>query len=140
MTRTGIVESVSEDGARIVLADASCDGCSTPCGGCSRKRKPQIITLKTELSVSVGDRVQLSCPSSSVVWYSVLLFLIPLCLAFGLCLFLIPRLGEGMAALFSALGALIAFFVGSAVVSLPVLKRKNAFVLERVLVPASEEK
>lgn len=134
MTRTGIVERVLEDGRVIVLlSDASCEGCSTPCGACAREQKPKSALVSSQVSVSPGDRVELFCSSGAVVGYSLLLFLLPLTLALALCLGLTPVLGEGAAALVGALGALLFFLLLGALLSHRRFRDKNSFVLTRVL-------
>ena len=141
MTRTGIVEAVGAERATVVLADASCDGCETPCGACSRKTAPQRAEVPLgEISVSVGDRVELSCPSRAVVLYSVLFFLVPIVLAIGVCLLLWDPLGQGTSALVGALCALVWFFAAGLFLSKSAAAKKNDFVLSRVLVRAEESK
>ncbi len=140
MTRTGIVESLRDGEVTVVLADASCDGCSTPCGACNRRQKPQVITLQSELALSVGDRVEIELRSSAVVWYSLSLFVLPILCGVSLCLVLMPLLGEAMGALLSALGALLLFFAVGAVLAAPALRQKNAPILTRILAKNGEEK
>lgn len=141
MTRTGIVESVCDGRVRVVLADASCDGCETPCGACSRKTAPQRAEVPLgDLAVSVGDRVELSCPSHAVVLYSILFFLLPILIALCVCMLLWDALGQGTAALVGALCALVWFFVAGLFLSKSAAAKKNDFVLSRVLVRYEDTK
>ncbi|MBR6529829.1 MAG: SoxR reducing system RseC family protein [Clostridia bacterium] len=140
MTRTGFVERIADGLVTVVLADASCEGCSTPCGACRREQKPQRAAVESLVDVSVGDRVELTCPSGGIVLYSVCMFLIPLFIGVGLCVGLMGALGEGTAALVAALGALLSFFAAALVFSTPAMKRKNAFRISRVLTKNALEK
>ncbi len=140
MIRTGIVEICEGNSVTVVLADASCDGCSTPCGACNRRGKVQRITLDNTPGACVGDRVELSCSDGYLVLGAICFFLLPLIVGIGSFWGLSARLQEGLCALVATLSALLSVFLFSCLFSLGGIRRKNRFVLTRILASASGEK
>ena len=140
MTRTGSVANVEGNAITVALADASCDGCSTPCGACRREQKPLFAKVVSDVSVEEGDRVELSCSSAVIVWYSFLLFCLPLFCGIAAAFLASASLGEGNGALVGALVALAVLFLGAAVLSLPRLREKNRFRITRLLCKKASEK
>ena len=137
MTRSGIVRSAQAGKATVVFSDASCEGCTTPCGACRRETKPRTITLENTLNASPGDRVELFCPGFPLVVICLCLFLLPI-LAGVLAGLYLPQIPiRGLLAF--SIAAFVFLAVGFAV-SRPAVRSKCAFRLMRVLGGAGEEK
>ncbi len=140
MTRKGVVKELDGKTVIVSLMDAACDGCSTPCGACRREQKPLFARVFSDVAVQEGDRVELSCSSSVVVWYSVFFFLLPLFAGVLSGALFVSRLGEGSAALVGALIALALFFLLAVIFSRPRFREKNTFRIVRVLGADEPEK
>lgn len=138
MTRRGTVLSEEQGQVLVRLTDDGCEGCTTPCGACSRKGKPQTLRVENVLGAQTGDVVELELSSSAVVVFSLLVFFLPLVFGLALCLILMQVCAPPPAALLSACGALLLLLVTG--VFLRRSRARTAPVLTRILLRAEAEK
>ena len=81
MTQIGTVIGVSGDRARVsVIRRSACKGCSA--GGCMGCEKSIEADALNPPGAKIGDKVEIGSPSSLILKYSALVFLMPIVLAF----------------------------------------------------------
>ena len=120
----GIVRSVEKTQATIELESAPCDTCRTPCGACGQIRKQRLATVENTIGAKPGDAVQVECKDKSVLFSSVLLFVLPL-VAGIVTVFLCLPLGQSSAAIWGLVALAATFLVAVVILSSARQKQKG---------------
>lgn len=139
MIRRGLVESIEANQARVLLQDAACESCATPCAAC-RKPKKQVACVENTLHAAVGDLVELECSDRVVLTVTLCLFFFPLLLGFCAAFLLQRVLPVSQAVLYASLCVVFCLFCGVFLLSRPRVRRKTAFHLARILPGADCQK
>ncbi len=84
MTKEGIVSKVENSSATVLIkTQNACDVCRAECGGHCDKAKLEAISVENKLGAVVGDRVLIYSETKTVMGYALLVFVLPVILAFA---------------------------------------------------------
>ncbi len=84
MTKEGIVSKVENEIATVLIkTQNACDVCRAECGGHCDKARLEAISVENTLGAKVGDRVLIYSETKLVMGYALLVFVLPIILAFA---------------------------------------------------------
>ncbi|MBQ4648089.1 MAG: SoxR reducing system RseC family protein [Clostridia bacterium] len=111
MRADGVVVSLDGDLATVsVVQQSACAGCGANCANCHKKVTHE-ITLKNDISASVGESVWVESSGFRILLLCLVLFIIPPILAGVCCAFLMDNVSTAVLTVFTIGIAVVSFVI-----------------------------